>query len=217
MLGYDWPRLHAALNDLPAALLLVAVLFDLAGAVTNRPVVPAGGLLDTPGRRGRRGAGGDLGPSGGGAHRPRRGGAPGDGDPRGAGPRSRWASSRCWRSGGSSASGGWEAPSGRSVLAASLGGVGVLLATAVYGGKLVFEHAAGIPTEVLAGRDARAGRRAHHHGAEGEATSTGPTSTRRRPRAAIRPQRRARRRHRRLRQAGRSHPCPRHAAAQGLT
>ena len=31
MLGYDWPRLHAALNDLPAALLLVAVLFDLAG------------------------------------------------------------------------------------------------------------------------------------------------------------------------------------------
>ena len=29
MFGYDWPRLHAALNDLPAALLLVAVLFDL--------------------------------------------------------------------------------------------------------------------------------------------------------------------------------------------
>ena len=37
MLGYDWPRLHAALNDLPAALLLVAVLFDLAGAFMNRP------------------------------------------------------------------------------------------------------------------------------------------------------------------------------------
>ena len=31
MLGYDWPRLHAALNDLPAALLLMAVLF--AGSV----------------------------------------------------------------------------------------------------------------------------------------------------------------------------------------
>lgn len=37
MLGYDWARLHAALNDLPAALLLVSVLFDLAGAVTRRP------------------------------------------------------------------------------------------------------------------------------------------------------------------------------------
>jgi uncharacterized membrane protein len=36
MLGYDWPRLHAALNDFPAALLLVSVLFDAAGAVTKR-------------------------------------------------------------------------------------------------------------------------------------------------------------------------------------
>ena len=36
MFGYDWPRLHAALNDLPAALLLAAVLFDLLGAATRR-------------------------------------------------------------------------------------------------------------------------------------------------------------------------------------
>ena len=36
MLGYDAPRWHAALNDLPAALLLVAVLFDLAAAATKR-------------------------------------------------------------------------------------------------------------------------------------------------------------------------------------
>jgi uncharacterized membrane protein len=35
-LGYDWPRLHAALNDLPPALLLCAVLFDLAGWVLKR-------------------------------------------------------------------------------------------------------------------------------------------------------------------------------------
>src|SRR5574341_2180215 len=34
--GYDMPRLHAALNDLPAALLLVAVLFDLAGVLLKR-------------------------------------------------------------------------------------------------------------------------------------------------------------------------------------
>ena len=34
-------------------------------------------------------------------------------------------------------------------MALSLGGAGVLIATASYGGRLVFEHAAGIPTEVL--------------------------------------------------------------------
>lgn len=36
MFGYDLPRLHAALNDLPPALLLVAVLFDLAGWILKR-------------------------------------------------------------------------------------------------------------------------------------------------------------------------------------
>jgi uncharacterized membrane protein len=36
MFGYDIPRLHAAVNDLPAALLLVAVLFDLIGWLTRR-------------------------------------------------------------------------------------------------------------------------------------------------------------------------------------
>lgn len=36
MLGYDATRWHALLNDLPAALLLVAVLFDLAGWIWKR-------------------------------------------------------------------------------------------------------------------------------------------------------------------------------------
>jgi uncharacterized membrane protein len=36
MLSYDLPRLHAAVNDLPAALLLAAVLFDLMGWVLKR-------------------------------------------------------------------------------------------------------------------------------------------------------------------------------------
>src|SRR3989454_12503885 len=34
--GYDMPRLHAALNDLPAALLVVAVLFELAAWAWKR-------------------------------------------------------------------------------------------------------------------------------------------------------------------------------------
>src|SRR4051812_50144409 len=37
MLGYDWPRLHAALNDLPTALLLTAVLFDLLALALKKP------------------------------------------------------------------------------------------------------------------------------------------------------------------------------------
>jgi uncharacterized membrane protein len=36
MFGYDIPRLHAAVNDIPAALLLVAVLFDLVGWAIKR-------------------------------------------------------------------------------------------------------------------------------------------------------------------------------------
>ena len=44
MLGYDAPRWHAVLNDLPAALLLVAVLFDLAAAATKRESLAWAGI-----------------------------------------------------------------------------------------------------------------------------------------------------------------------------
>ncbi len=44
MLGYTWPRFHAAVNDLPAALLLVTVLFDLAGWWTRRDSLKAAAL-----------------------------------------------------------------------------------------------------------------------------------------------------------------------------
>lgn len=36
MLGYDAPRWHALLNDLPAALLVVSVVFDITGAARQR-------------------------------------------------------------------------------------------------------------------------------------------------------------------------------------
>ena len=42
-MGYDWARLHAALNDLPAALLLVAVLFDFLGALNRRESLRSAG------------------------------------------------------------------------------------------------------------------------------------------------------------------------------
>src|SRR5205823_10772933 len=44
MFGYDWPRFHAAVNDLPAALLFVTVLFDIGGWLTERESLKAAAL-----------------------------------------------------------------------------------------------------------------------------------------------------------------------------
>src|SRR5256714_3020318 len=44
LFGYDWPRFHAAVNDLPAALLLVTVLFDVAAWLTKRDSLKAAAL-----------------------------------------------------------------------------------------------------------------------------------------------------------------------------
>ena len=43
MLGYSWVLLHASLNDLPTALLLAAIVFDLIGAVNKRDSLRAAG------------------------------------------------------------------------------------------------------------------------------------------------------------------------------
>ena len=40
----DWVRLHAALNDLPAGLLLAAILFDLLGAINKKDSLRAAGF-----------------------------------------------------------------------------------------------------------------------------------------------------------------------------
>ena len=41
---YTWAKIHAAANDLPAALLLAAILFDLAGWALKRETLRATGL-----------------------------------------------------------------------------------------------------------------------------------------------------------------------------
>jgi hypothetical protein len=46
----------------------------------------------------------------------------------------------------------------------TLAGAGVLFATGLYGGRLVFEHAAGIPTTVLQGELRERGAGHHHDG-----------------------------------------------------
>ena len=186
MLGYDWPRLHAALNDLPAALLLVAVLFDLrrrwhpparasgsAGFWTLMAGAVGGGARGrSPGCRRR-----STSPTA------RRCTEVMETHER-AGARSRWASSRCWRSGGSCGSSGWAAPSGRWRWRLARRARASSSRPAVYGGKLVFEHAAGIPTEVLQAEMHERAEGHHHHGGEGESESTSTARSRRADAAA---------------------------------
>jgi uncharacterized membrane protein len=148
MPGYDWPRLHAALNDLPAALLLVAVLFDLVGAATRRAGLRQVGFwVMVAGAIGAAAAvvsglqaeehidHGDA------VHQVM------ETHEQLAlvtlgifGVLALWRIFRERR---------MAAAERAMMLAMSLGGVGVLIAAAVYGGRLVFDHAAGIPTGVL--------------------------------------------------------------------
>ena len=172
MLGYDWPRLHAALNDLPAALLLVAVLFDLAAAVTRRPSLRTAGFWTMV--AGAAGAAlavvsglqaeehiahGEA------VHRVME-----THEELGLITLGVFVVLALWRIVRERRMGSTERA---VVLAASLGGVGALFATAVYGGKLVFDHAAGIPTEVLQAEMHERAEGHHHHGGEGEADEHG--------------------------------------------
>jgi uncharacterized membrane protein len=162
MFGYDWPRLHAALNDLPAALLLVAVVFELLALATRRDsfrqasfwTLMVGALGGVAAVLSGLQAEEEI------AH--------GDAVHRvmethellafvTLGVFGVLAAWRLWR----------ERRMGTAeravALAFSLVGVGVLIATANYGGRLVFDHAAGIPTEILISEQQNRGE-GHQHG-----------------------------------------------------
>jgi len=170
MLGYDWPRLHAALNDLPAALLLVAVLFDLASAVTRRASLRTAGFWTLV-----AGAAGaalavvsgleaeDHIAHGEAVHR-----AMETHEELALITLGVFVVLALWRIVRERRMGSTERA---VVLAASVGGLMALLATAVYGGKLVFDHAAGIPTEVLQAEMHERAEGHHHDGGEGEAAA----------------------------------------------
>jgi len=152
MFGYDWPRLHAALNDLPAALLLVAVLFDLASALARRPALrvvgfatmlagAVGGVLAVVSglQAEEHIAHGEA------VHRIME-----THETLALTTLGIFAVLALWR-----------------VFRLSLIGLGVLIATAALGGRMVFEHAAGIPTQVLQEEMHERAEGHHHH--EGEA------------------------------------------------
>ncbi len=173
MFGYDWPRLHAALNDLPTALLVAAVLFDLIAAVTRRPAFRQASLYTLI-----------FGALGGAAavlsglqaeehieH--------GDAVHRVMETHELlafvtlgiFAVLAVWRFLRENRMGAAERA---MTLAVALGGAGVLLATSVYGGRLVFDHAAGIPTPVL--QQETQERAAGHHHEAGEEHEPAPVA-----------------------------------------
>ena len=148
MLGYDWPQLHAALNDLPTALLLTAVLFELIGVVARRPALRqvsfwmliagavGGAAAVISGLQAEEHI-----EHGEAVHRVME-----THEQLGLitlgvfGVLALWRLVRERR---------MESLERTLMLILSLAGVGVLFATANYGGRLIFEHAAAIPSRVL--------------------------------------------------------------------
>ena len=168
MFGYDWPRLHAALNDLPAALLLLAVLLELASVMLRRPNLrvasywtmvtgAVGGVLAVlSGLQAEEHI----------AHGEAVHEIMETHEKLALITLGIFAVVALWRIVRESRMGGTERG---VVLVLSLVGLGVLLTTAAYGGKLVFDHAAGIPTPVLEEEMHERAEGHHHHGTGEEA------------------------------------------------
>ncbi len=163
MLDYDWPRLHAALNDLPIALLLGAVLFDVLALATRREsfrVVSfwilalgavGGAAAVVSGLQAEEHIShGDA------VHRVME-----THETLGLVTLGIFGVLALWRIVRERRMGNGERAAG---LLLALAGAGVLFTTGLYGGRLVFEHAAGIPTTVLEAELKERGRD-HHHAA----------------------------------------------------
>jgi uncharacterized membrane protein len=162
MLGYDWPRLHALLNDFPIALLVTAVFFDLLALATRRVVLRqvgfslllVGALAAVVAVLSGLQAEDHI------EH--------GEAVHQVMGTHERFALISLsvfgvlalWRLFRERRMGVLER---RVTVIASLAGVGVLFATGLYGGRLVFEHAAGIPSKVLE-EELHERSEGHHHG-----------------------------------------------------
>ncbi|MGD0483921.1 MAG: DUF2231 domain-containing protein [Gemmatimonadales bacterium] len=148
MLGYDIARLHSALNDLPPALLPMAVLFDLLGAFLKRESLKAAGFWTL--LAGVLGTGGAI----------VTGLLAEDATPHGAEAHAimethetlafivlgLFAILAIWRL---MRKGVWSEKEQPVALTAGVIGVALIVVTAMFGGRLVFEHGVGIPTPAL--------------------------------------------------------------------
>jgi uncharacterized membrane protein len=174
MLGYGWPQLHAALNDLPTALLLTAVLFELIGVVGRRPgfrqvsfwtlIVGAvgGAAAVISGLQAE-----DHIEHGEAVHRVME-----THEQLGLITLGVFGVLALWRIVRERRMGSLERA---LALILSLAGVGVLFVTANYGGRLIFQHAAAIPSRVLeAELQQRTGE--HEHGSGATHTHAAPDS-----------------------------------------
>ena len=175
MFGYDWPRLHAALNDLPTALLVTAVFFDLLASITHRLIfrqvafwtlmvgVLGAGVAVISGLQAEEHI--DHGEA---VHQ-----LMGTHEDLALITLGAFAVLALWRLIREKRMASVERG---VVVALSVGGVGLVMATGYYGGKLVFEHAAGIPSPVLEA-ELHERTEGHHHHDEAGGTSTSQNST----------------------------------------
>jgi uncharacterized membrane protein len=176
MLGYDWPRLHAVLNDLPTALLVTAVFFDLLASITRRLIfrqvafwtlmvgVVGAGLAVLSGLQAE-----DHIDHGEAVHQ-----LMGTHEDLALITLGVFALLALWRLVREKRMASVERA---VVVALSVGGVGLVTATGFYGGKMVFEHAAGIPSPVLEAELHERTERHHHHEAEGTSAPQDSTHT----------------------------------------
>jgi len=148
MLGYDAARIHAALNDLPPALLPLAVLFDLLGAFLKRESLKAAGFWTL--LAGVLGSGAAI----------ISGLVAEDATPHGAEAHALlethetlafivlglFAILAVWRL---VRKGVWNEKEQPIALTAGVIGVALIVVTSMFGGKLVFEHGVGIQTPAL--------------------------------------------------------------------
>jgi uncharacterized membrane protein len=167
MLGYDWPRLHAALNDLPIALLLGAALFDVLAIASKREsfrlvsfwmlvLGAVGGVAAVVSglQAEEHISHGDA------VHRVME-----THETLGLVTLGIFGLLALWRIVRERR----MRPGERTAaVILTLVGAGVLFATGLYGGRLVFEHAAGIPTTVLQGELRERGTDHHHDAAENQ-------------------------------------------------
>jgi uncharacterized membrane protein len=165
MLDYDWPRLHAALNDLPIALLLGAALFDVLAIATKREsfrlvsfwtlvLGAVGGVAAVVSglQAEEHISHGDA------VHRVME-----THETLGLVTLGIFGLLALWRIVRERRMGSGERT---AAVILTLAGAGVLFATGLYGGRLIFEHAAGIPTEVLQGELRERGTDHHHEAGE---------------------------------------------------